>query len=349
MSAERRSRRSTRLPAHEGNDEGSDGLMHADADTWRRRRTWSPDAFDCRHLERAKERSGSGVTVVVPARDEASTIEGIVSSIREALMDRHELVDELVVIDSDSSDGTAEAARKGGARVEAARDIRTDLGWNPGKGEAIWKSLFVTSGDILVFLDGDVTTFSPLYVSRLLGPLLMDNGVDLVKGFYDRDLDSSAKSSATQGGRVTELTARPLLALWWPELAGVIQPLAGEWAIRRSLLDRFCIPTGYGVEIAVLIDTLELRGLDAIAQVDLGTRGHSHQDLPSLGAMATEVLAAASRRRYRDACDVPYGIAHVRRRSDGLAEDWMTRPVNVQERPPVREHFPERGLHTEGR
>lgn len=286
-------------------------------------------------LVQAKREREVAVSVILPSHNEAETIGAIVSRIEADLMASAGLVDELVVIDSDSLDATADIARQAGARVASTASIRPDLGWRPGKGEAIWKSTFVTSGDVLVFLDADVTTFAATYVTGLLGPLLLDQDIALVKGFYDRDLDAMTATGTGQGGRVTELTARPAINLWWPELATVVQPLAGEWAIRRSVLEGLHVPTGYGVEIAALIDTYECRGLDAIAQVDLGVRSHRHQDLAGLGAMAAEVLAAATSRRFGTRPETGYGITQVDRSSGGTSHAWRTRPVNAQERPPA--------------
>lgn len=250
-------------------------------------------------------KAGRRISVVLPARDEESTVGAIVEAIRRDLVEAHPLVDELVVIDSDSTDATAAAATAAGARVHAAKEIRPDLGRASGKGEALWKSLFVTTGDLLVFIDTDLTEWGTQFVTGLLGPLLVDEGTALVKACYHRPLVSRHPADAEEGGgRVTELVARPLLTLGWPELSGVIQPLAGEWAIRRDVLETLSVPTGYGVELAVLIDTATRLGAGAIAQVDLGSRGHRHHGNRALGAMALQVMAAAERRRGAELPDV---------------------------------------------
>ena len=259
---------------------------------------WSD--WDIDELLSLKSRTGTTVSLVLPARNESATVGGIVARVREELVEARQLVDEVVVIDSDSTDATAEVARRAGATVYAASDIRPDLGSRLGKGEAMWKSLFVTTGDVLVFMDADLTQWGPHFVSGLLGPLLAADTVDLVKGFYDRpmtgELAAVRRDAPSEGGRVSELVARPLLALHWPELAGVVQPLAGEWAVRRSLLERLTVPTGYAVELAVLIDAYESGGLEAIAQVDLGVRTHGHQTLRDLGVMALQILAMTEAR-----------------------------------------------------
>ncbi|WP_243059051.1 glucosyl-3-phosphoglycerate synthase [Nocardioides sp. SR21] len=233
------------------------------------------------------------VSLVVPARNEAATVGDVVSRVREALVDTVALLDEIVVIDSDSTDDTYDVATDAGAVVHRSAEIRPDLGTEPGKGEAMWKSQFVTRGDVLVFMDADLLDWDTHFVPGLLGPLLTRPEVDLVKGFYERPMGSGAGAVPFEGGRVTELVARPLIALLFPELGGLYQPLAGEWAVRRSLFERLSVPHGYAVELAALVDTERTRGIDAIAQVDLGTRAHRHQSLRDLSGMATQIMAAA--------------------------------------------------------
>src|ERR1039457_5812851 len=183
-----------------------------------------------------------------------------------------------------------------GENGDRARDIAPHLGSYPAKGEALWKSLLVTQGDLLVFVDADLTRWGPHFVTGLVGPLLDDPDVLLVKGFYARVKTEHDGSTSTEGGRVTELVARPLLSLWWPELTGVVQPLAGEWAARRSLMESLSIPVGYGVELAAVLDTFSRHGLPALAQVDLGTRAHRHQSDHDLALMAAELLVVAESR-----------------------------------------------------
>jgi glucosyl-3-phosphoglycerate synthase len=232
-----------------------------------------------------------------------------------------------------SSNATAEVARAAGASVIAVRDVAPEIEAAPGKGEALWRSLFVTRGDVLVFIDADLTQWGPHFVTGLLGPSLTDPNTLLVKGFYDRILEDSPSqaSHSPQGGRVTELVARPLLAQIWPDLAAVVQPLAGEWAARRSLLETLPIPVGYGIEFAVLIDTYHQFGLDAITQVDLGTRAHQHQSVHDLGVMAAEILAVA-RRRAHAAEPATATLAQFRRNHAG---SWDERLVPITERPPA--------------
>ena len=319
--------------------------MHSRAQAWYGRRTGHWRDWPAERLLEGKRRAGARISVVIPARNEERTIAGVVGALRAALVERIPLIDEVVVIDSDSADRTAAAAAKAGATVHGARDIAPELGGYPGKGEALWKSLLVTEGDLLVFIDADLTHWGPHFVTGLLGPLLDDPGVQLVKGFYARIAVGSDGSTSTEGGRVTELVARPLLSLWWPELSGVIQPLAGEWAARRELVQSLSIPVGYGVELSTLLDTAATRGLDAIAQVDLGSRGHKHQTDHDLALMAAELLIVAERRRPQargPMPDSPLLQQFVRDggqfAGEGARVRPVARPVPVQERPPVASH-----------
>jgi glucosyl-3-phosphoglycerate synthase len=301
---------------------------------WYGRRTsrWQDWPHDW--LVAAKQRLGVTVSVVIPARNEQRTVAGVVRAISRALVDQIPLVDELVVMDSDSTDGTAEAAAEAGAAVYRASEVLPSAGSLPGKGEALWKSLLVTKGDLLVFIDADLTRWGPHFVSGLVGPLLADEQVRLVKGFYTRVRTESDGSMSTEGGRVTELVARPLISLWWPELTAVVQPLAGEWAARRSLMESLSIPAGYGVELATLMDTVSGYGLDAVAQVDLGTRAHRHQANHDLALMAAELLLVAERRRPAGQLPAAAELQQFMRDDDGQARR-VSRPVPVTERPPA--------------
>jgi len=282
----------------------------------------------------AKEQAGTRVSVVIPARDEQRTVGRVVSTLRQALVTDVPLVDEIVVMDSDSADATGRVARRAGATVHRARDVGPELGTFPGKGEALWKSLLVTDGDLLVFVDADLTRWGPHFVTGLLGPLLADPQVRLVKGFYERVRTERDGATSTEGGRVTELVARPLLSLWWPELAGVVQPLAGEWAARRSLMESLSIPVGYGVELSTLLDTAARHGLDALAQVDLGSRAHKHQADHDLAVMAAELMVVAEARRAHPAAPPPDAVLRQFVRCGGVAQPRF-RPIPTRERPPL--------------
>ncbi|GAA3430192.1 glucosyl-3-phosphoglycerate synthase [Streptosporangium sandarakinum] len=321
--------------------------MLPEVEAWLRRRTSSSEDWPLPWLLEAK--GDATVSVVLPARDEAETVGGIVAAIRRDLMEAVPLVDELVVVDSRSVDDTAARAARAGARVVAQDEVLPDLKPLDGKGEALWKSLAATSGDLLVFVDADLREFRTSFVTGLLGPLLADPGVVYVKGCYDRPL----RDVQGGGGRVTELVARPLLNLHWPMLAGFVQPLAGEYAGRRSALERVPFVTGYGVELALLVDLLELAGLDALAQVDLGRRVHSHQSTEALGGMAAQILQTCWSRLERQNKMIPLHepsprLVQFRRGAGGAGGHRATvRDTAVAERPPMAT-VPGRRSHATG-
>ncbi|GAA2865997.1 glucosyl-3-phosphoglycerate synthase [Nonomuraea rubra] len=234
------------------------------------------------------------VSVVLPARDEENTVGDIVAAIRRDLVERTPLVNEILVVDSNSTDATAQRAREAGARVVAQGEVLSHLPPLTGKGEALWKGLAASKGDIVVYIDADLRSFGAHYVSGLVGPLLVDADTQFVKATYERPyIGSDGAAQQGGGGRVTELVARPLLNMFWPELAGFAQPLGGEYAARREVLERVPFVTEYGVEFGLLVDLLQLIGLDAMAQVDLGHRTHTHQSIPALGRMAGQIMLTA--------------------------------------------------------
>lgn len=257
-------------------------------------RSFRHDEFDVRELASRKD---GEVTVVLPARNEASTIGSIV----EALRSIDGLVDQVLVIDANSPDGTAERAFEAGAEVHDENELLPELGSAEGKGDAMWRALAVARGEYVVYVDSDTLDFSPHFVVGLLGPLI-EGGDDVrfVKGAFTRPFLTDEGELPNQGGRVTELCARPLLAAFYPPLAQFVQPLAGEFATRRELLEQIPFATGFGVEIGMLIDVYESFGIEAMAQVDLGERRNPHQPLLDLGPMAFTILAAVLR-RLRDA------------------------------------------------
>lgn len=243
--------------------------------------------FVLRDLVRAK--AGRTVSVCLPAHNEAATVGDIVGLLRRDLVDGVPLVDELLVIDDHSTDRTAEVAAAAGARVVTAAEVLPEVAGGPGKGEALWRSLHVAQGDLIVWCDADIVDFGSRFVVGLVGPLLLHEEIAFVKGFYERPLTDGDGS----GGRVTELTARPLLAALFPHLAHIRQPLAGEYAGRRSLLERLTFVRGYGVDLGLLIDVAEAAGPAAIAQADLGTRRHRNRGLDELAPQALTVLQTA--------------------------------------------------------
>ncbi|MCX4666178.1 glucosyl-3-phosphoglycerate synthase [Streptomyces sp. NBC_01381] len=302
--------------------------MLEEAERWLSRRSWSVADRPLDRLIAAKKASGTSVSVVLPALDEEETVGEIVAEIRRELVEKAPLVDELVVIDSGSKDRTAEVARAAGARVVHRDEILPRIPAVPGKGEVLWRSLLVTGGDIVAFVDADLKEFSADFVSGIVGPLLTEPDVDFVKAMYDRPLGGAAG----QGGRVTELMARPLLNMHWPQLAGFVQPLGGEYAARRSLLERLPFPVGYGVELGLLVDALHTVGLDALAQVDVGVRKHRHQDGQALGRMAAAIYRTAQLRLARGHLVRPE-LTQFERDEHGFAP--RTHSVDTEERPPM--------------
>jgi glucosyl-3-phosphoglycerate synthase len=300
--------------------------LERDLAAWLARRSYRADDFP---LERLCALERPSVSVVLPARDVVDTI----GPILEQLLPLHEagLVDELVVIDGASRDGTAALAQQLGATVVQEDDVLPEHGPARGKGDALWRSLAITRGEVVVFLDADTEGFDARFALGLLGPLLVDERVAFVKGAYRRPFQIGDRTLPDEGGRVTELVARPLLNLHLPELAGFVQPLAGEFAARRALLEALPFPVGYGVEIALVIDALRHAGLDALAQVDLGTRQNRHQPLRALSAMAYAVTVAVERRVHGERADgppTPLVLPH-----DGTLERV---DVPLDERPPLR-------------
>jgi glucosyl-3-phosphoglycerate synthase len=253
-------------------------------------RTHHHRAFAAADLAVRKRELGATVSVVLPARDEEATVGTVAGTFVRELGERVGLVDEVVVVDAGSTDRTAEVARAAGARVVGQSQVLPDAGPGTGKGEALWKGLAATDGDLVVFVDADIVDVDPRFVVGLLGPLLTHPHVQYVKATYDRPLDLGGQLRPTGGGRVTELMARPLLDAFWPELAWLAQPLSGEYAGRRALLESVPFVRGYGVEAALLVDILAAHGPDVFAQVDLGRRVHVHQDLTALGRMSAEIL-----------------------------------------------------------
>lgn len=293
--------------------------------------------------ELAARKRTTTISVVIPAHNEETTVGDIVRTIRKHLVDAVPLLDEVLVVDSRSDDATAQVAAAAGATVVAEQDVLDQLPAMRGKGEALWKGLASSTGDIVVYVDGDLRDFTPDYVTGLIGPLLDDPSIAYVKGFYHRPLIDGSNVQADGGGRVTELVARPLLNMHWPELAGFVQPLAGEYAGRRSVLEQVPFIAHYGVEIGHLIDLLELVGLDAMAQVDLGHRRHRHQSLHALGQMSSQLLLTVHDRLVRYGRMIPAeepstSLAQFRRGSSGDAIDRelvLTR-LSLEHRPPLR-------------
>ncbi|MFV0317729.1 MAG: glucosyl-3-phosphoglycerate synthase [Microthrixaceae bacterium] len=273
-------------------------------------------------LERLAEAKGTTtVSVCLPARNEESTVGHIVEVLRCDLLERG-LIDELWVIDDHSEDGTARVAADAGARVVAAADVLPRYGSGHGKGEVLWKSLLVTEGDIVLWCDADLRSFDHRFVSGLLGPLLCEEGIDFVKGFYERP-----ESDGEGGGRVTELVARPLIALLFPRLAGIEQPLSGEYGGRRSLLEQLPFVEGYGVEMGMLIDLARRFGTGCMAQVDLEIRHHRNRTLGELSPQAAAITQTVLRRVDRDLLDT---VATLRVGDRDVSIEAAERPPMIE-------------------
>jgi glucosyl-3-phosphoglycerate synthase len=303
---------------------------------WFERRSWQPAPWTAAELRAAK--AGRTVSVVLPALDEEQTVAAVVSALHPLTLADQEfgpLVDELVVLDGGSTDATAERAARAGARVIDRERALPGIPVRPGKGEVLWRALAATTGELVVFADADLVDVDPSLVVGLLGPLLTTSQVQLVKGFYRRPLRLETHESGTGGGRVTELVARPLLARFVPELAGVIQPLGGEYSGTRRLLESLPFAGGYGVEIGLLIDTLRSHGLDAIGQVDLGVRKHRNRNLLDLGVMSQQVLATVLARVGVDPQPLPVDLVQYVQQ-DGRWQPHRRR-VTIQDRPPIAE------------
>ena len=309
--------------------------MSADADDpgaiWLAGHSWHRPTWTMAELVAAK--AGRTISVVLPALNEAETVAAVINTITPML---GRLVDELIVLDSGSTDDTEALARAAGARVVHREEALPEIAPQPGKGEALWRSLAATTGDIIVFIDSDLIDPDPMFVPRLVGPLLTEDGIHLVRGFYRRPLKVGDGEDANGGGRVTELVARPLLAALRPELGYVLQPLGGEYAGTRELLTAVPFAPGYGVEIGILIDTYDRFGLDAIAQVNLGVRTHRNRPLSELGPMSRQIIATLLTR-----CGIDdSGVGLTQFLPDGPGQGpqgyrTKTSAVSLADRPPM--------------
>jgi len=271
------------------------------SEQWLAERTFHHSNFwDIKWLVEEKERQGLRVSLCLPALNEEKTIGQEIVILKAELCDRYPLLDEIAVIDSGSTDKTCEIAASFGADVYIASEHLPEEGQQRGKGENLWKGLYLLQGDIIVYIDADIKNIHPRFVYGLLGPLIQDREVHYVKAFYDRPIAYSGVLRPTGGGRVTEILIRPLFSLFYPELAAILQPLSGEYAGRRSILEQISFPVGYGVETAMLIDIYQRGGLHAFAQTDLDQRVHRNQETVALGRMAFGVLRTFMSRLERE-------------------------------------------------
>ena len=335
-----------RLRAAEGTLAAADAFVEDSrslptmVDRWFAENTFHASEFrDVAKLVELKEKQGLTISLGLPALNEEKTIGLVIKRVKGALMDRVPLLDQLVVIDSDSTDRTREIAAELGVPVVRHSQVLPEMGSHVGKGEALWKSLHVLDGDIVAWIDTDISNIQPRFVHGLLGPLLREPRIQYVKGFYRRPLRQGLTLFAEGGGRVTELMARPLINLFFPELSGMIQPLSGEYAGRRALLESLPFFTGYGVEIGLLIDISEAAGLSAIGQVDLERRIHRNQPLSNLSQMSFTILQAAiskleERHRIELLTEIGRGMKVIGQEKDRF--NLEVREVADAMRPPMR-------------
>jgi glucosyl-3-phosphoglycerate synthase len=305
------------------------------------KKTWHHSRFeDIGRLVSLKEKKRLKISLAFPTLNEELTIGKEILVIRTELMDRFPLVDEIAVIDSSSKDKTRQVAERFGARVIASKTILPKYGSYRGKGENLWKSLYALEGDIIVWVDADISNIAPKFVYSLIGPLLEDENTAYVKAFYERPLRSSKGISPSGGGRVTEILVRPLFSLFYPELAFLIQPLSGEYAGRRELLEQLPFSVGYGVELGHLIDIFHLAGCEAIAQVDLDMRIHRNQTTAALGKMAYGILHTFLSRAEKYGTAKIFGelgFCHIALEREDTVHTVKTTEISTMERPPMIE------------
>ncbi|HTP06718.1 MAG TPA: glucosyl-3-phosphoglycerate synthase [Anaerolineae bacterium] len=331
----------TRRPMPQPGEVAGSQAISIVVDKWFAQNTYHADEF--RQIDRLvalKQEQGVSISLALPALDEEKTVGHVIQTLKHALLDKAPLLDEIVLIDSNSTDRTRLIAAELGLPVFIHQELLPQLGARKGKGEALWKSLLVTRGDIIVWIDTDIVNIHPRFVYGVLGPMLVDPQIQLVKGFYRRPLKVGDKLQAGGGGRVTELTVRPLLNLFYPELSGVIQPLSGEYGGRRSALEQLPFYSGYGVEAGLLIGMYEKFGLNSIAQSDLLERIHHSQSLEALSKMSFAILQTVVRKleqRYHLAMleDVNKSMKLIRHKRGTYFLD--VEEIAEYERPPMLE------------
>lgn len=308
---------------------------------WFATRTFGPVTRDTPELARLKSARDTTVSVCLPALNEAATIGSICRLIGQELVATG-IVDQLAVIDSGSNDGTAARAGAAGAEVVRAADVLPELPANPngGKGESLWKSLAVARGEIVIWLDSDTKNFAPTFVTSLLEPLLHDPEIAFVKAFYERPLHGPNDVLPAGGARVTEIAIRPLINLFFPQLAGFVQPLSGEYAGRSELLRSIPLTTNYAVDLGLLLDVVESVGLGRVGQADLGHRIHRNRDVPALGRMSFDIMHALFTRlddeaRVKLADELPRELVQFEDSPDGPKP--LTYQVTPLVRPPMAE------------
>ncbi|MEM7698817.1 MAG: glucosyl-3-phosphoglycerate synthase [Verrucomicrobiota bacterium] len=294
--------------------------------------------WDLKQLLEAKAKSGRTISLCIPTLNEEKTIGKEIILLKSELMDRYPLIDEIAVVDSGSTDRTLEVAASYGADVYLSAEILPEMGFRPGKGENLWKAIYQLKGDIICNVDADIKNIHPRFVYGLVAPLLYRPEIQYVKAFYDRPLAFSEGVRPSGGGRVTEILVRPLFSIFFPELTALIQPLSGEYAVRRETLERLPFPIGYGVETSHLIDLFQMEGLAAFGQTDLDMRVHRNQSTTSLGKMAFGILQSFLNRLEKH--EIGKGLeegSHLYRQfqAEGSHYDQIVTRIEEEERPPM--------------
>ncbi|MEC8649973.1 MAG: glucosyl-3-phosphoglycerate synthase [Verrucomicrobiota bacterium] len=294
--------------------------------------------WDILKLVELKEKQGLKISLCIPTLNEEHTIGKEIVIFRSELMERYPLIDEFAVIDSGSKDNTLEVAASFGADTYRAKDILSEVGDKPGKGENLWKAIYQLKGDIIIYVDADIANIHPRFVTGIVGPLLLNPKTKYCKAFYDRPITFSSGVRASGGGRVTEILIRPLFSLFFPELAALIQPLSGEFAVRREVLEKISFPIGYGVETAHILDVYRQWGLEAFAQCDLDQRIHRNQSTTALGKMSFGILQTFLTRmkRYDLVNKLPEMATLYRQfQAEGNRYDLLEKSIIEDERPPM--------------
>ncbi|MCR4368649.1 MAG: glucosyl-3-phosphoglycerate synthase, partial [archaeon] len=315
------------------------------ADIWFAKNRYKAESFsNVKKLVKLKNDQGKTISCVIPTLNEGDNVGSLIKKLKSKLMDNksRRLIDEIIVVDSGSTDNTKEAAEKAGAQFMSAQKVMKKYGNKRGKGENLWKSLYVAKGDIIVWVDGDIKNMSPKFIYGLVGPLLTNKKLGYTKAFYQRPLRLGRELSPLGGGRVTELLIRPLFNMYFPKLAGFIQPLSGEYAGRRELLEKIPFFTGYGVETAMLIDIEKKFGLDVMAQVDLTKRIHRNQNLQSLSNMAFGILQVFARRANTlgkliqvQKIKKTYKVIESKRDGRRITYSFRKKEITESQRPPI--------------
>lgn len=313
--------------------------MQMNINEWLEHNTYHHSHFwDLKQMIKHKEEKGLKISLCIPTLNEEKTIGKEIVLFKSELMNRYPLLDEIAVIDSGSEDNTLEVAANFGADVYLSSEIIPRLGIKKGKGENLWKAIYQLNGDIIVYVDADIKNIHPRFVYGLVGPLVYRDEVKYVKAFYDRPLAVSENIRTSGGGRVTEILTRPIFSLFYPELAAIIQPLSGEYAVRRDVLQEIPFPIGYGVETSHIIDVYDKWGMEAFAQTDLDQRVHRNQPTVALGRMAFGILQTFLKRAgEHNILELKEEISTILRQFQAKGEEYelLEREIIEDERPPM--------------